>query len=91
MTVPIYEHDCSNCRYIGTDEPRSHNEKVSSCNGVDMYVCGSGPLMSVIRRRSSDGPDYSSAPRAVIERSGVDFMDSLMYTLTLAKTKGLIL
>jgi hypothetical protein len=44
---PQFEHDCEDCKFLG------------SYDGRDLYFCpGGGP--TIIARRSSDPPDYSS-------------------------------
>lgn len=48
-TLPRYEHDCPRCRWLG-----QHGE-------ADLYFCpGSLANATVVARKSSDGPDYSS-------------------------------
>ncbi len=47
--MPIHEHDCDNCTFLGTDKKET-----------DWYVCGPPDMRSLIRRHSSDGPDYTS-------------------------------
>jgi hypothetical protein len=47
MEEPLYIHDCDECVFLGTFE------------GNDLYRCGM-PVETVIARRSSSGPDYSS-------------------------------
>lgn len=46
MTVPLFEHDCEGCVYLG------------AFDGRDLYYCDGEP--TVISRNSSDGGDYSS-------------------------------
>jgi hypothetical protein len=48
MEKPLYEHDCDNCKFLGSYE------------GNDLYVCIHQKSVSLISRRSSDGPDYKS-------------------------------
>ena len=47
-TYPRFAHDCSACRYLG------------QFGESDLYFCKGSFESSVIARRSSDGPDYSS-------------------------------
>jgi len=56
---PVHDHDCTACEYLGTDIPRHPNERQS--NAVDMYVHKNpSGIWTVLRRYSSDGPQYSS-------------------------------
>ncbi len=55
---PLFEHDCTCCTYLGTE------------NDHDLYHCGqSGFGQTVIARYSSDGPDYMSG--LVFSRTGI--------------------
>lgn len=50
IVKPIHKHDCNHCIFLG-----------SYANG-DAYICKNGDeiLSTLIYRRSSNGPDYSS-------------------------------
>jgi hypothetical protein len=59
---PAHDHDCGECVFVGGDAPVDGEKPV---NQVDMWIHlhdnhGGGP--SLIRRYSSDPPDYSSVP-----------------------------
>jgi hypothetical protein len=54
---PAYEHDCADCRFVGTDHPVAGEPAV---NQVDMYVHVSPQHYTLIRRYSSDPPNYGS-------------------------------
>lgn len=48
---PLYKHDCDQCIHLGVDE----------VNKEDLYYCSASPGGgTLIARRSSDGPEYSS-------------------------------
>ncbi len=51
--MSIYEHDCDNCTFLGTDKRKT-----------DWYVCGPPDMRSLIRRHSSEGCEYTSGPIA---------------------------
>jgi hypothetical protein len=51
--TPKHTHDCTNCRFLGTYE------------GVDHYACHATDgtrRVTLLRRYSSEGPDYDSFP-----------------------------
>ncbi|MBT4187631.1 MAG: hypothetical protein HOE14_10520 [Gemmatimonadales bacterium] len=50
---PVHEHDCVNCTFLGTSTTQSGE-------AVDHYFCAIDTAQSLVARRSSDGPDYSS-------------------------------
>lgn len=56
---PYYKHDCDQCVFLGIDEE----------NKEDLYYCpeqiGGG---TIIARRSSDGPEYTSYLAEFFER-----------------------
>ena len=65
--MPMFEHDCDACVYVGT----YYNDSPSARNGwEDWYCCASEASIrmtgvtgiSLIRRQSDDGPDYHSMP-----------------------------
>lgn len=45
---PFFEHDCESCKFLG------------HYKNQDLYFCENEFDSTVIARRSSDGPDYSS-------------------------------
>lgn len=47
QTKPLYEHDCKECKFLGT------------FNSKDLYYCPKG-LTTIIARDSSRGGDYTS-------------------------------
>jgi hypothetical protein len=56
--APRYTHDCDRCVFMG---------RVDS---YDLYVCPQArPLPTAVARKSSDPPDYSSAPLMVVRDS----------------------
>lgn len=55
QSLPVYDHDCLKCRFLGTTGPTRAWQKT---NATDHYRCGD----TLIQRRSSDGPDYSALP-----------------------------
>lgn len=47
--MPLYEHDCTNCKFLGT------------FNNTDLYVCASQKKIdTIIARYSSEPGDYVS-------------------------------
>jgi hypothetical protein len=54
LEPPAHEHDCRMCTYVGPDSPQPGEPRV---NQVDMWICGN----SLIRRYSSDPPDYGAS------------------------------
>jgi hypothetical protein len=51
--TPKHKHDCTNCRFLGTFE------------GVDHYACHTtdgSRRVTLLRRHSSEGPDYDAFP-----------------------------
>ena len=50
MTRPLYPHDCTNCRYVGT------------VAGYDIYFCDpcDGRSDTTIARYGVEGPEYAS-------------------------------
>ena len=80
MTKPLYVHDCDCCLFL------------ASFGGVDHYVCNeAGFDLELIRRSSSDGPDYTSIP-ATLVRSLPDSIAAKKYgiTLELAQAAGVL-
>lgn len=65
-----YDHDCDSCESLGSytyDAPMVEGTEEMT---VDLWYCKAsigGPTL--IARFSSDGPDYSSAPVEIVERS----------------------
>jgi len=58
--VPTYEHDCDNCRYLGSHTTKWWPEDKSETL-FDLYVCAKQRDMpTVIARYGNDGPDYTS-------------------------------
>ena len=49
--APHYEHDCTDCRFVGHDARHAGEPQ---CNGVDMYVHVGPTSISLIRRYSSE-------------------------------------
>jgi hypothetical protein len=88
---PIYVHDCDCCLFL------------ASFGKVDHYVCHGPPEhlgikvgyssseIELIRRSSSDGPDYTSIP-ATLVRSLPDSIAAKKYgiTLELAQAAGVL-
>ena len=62
--IPVYEHDCDHCIYLGSDHPRGGERQV---NAVDLYYHDTPSGPTLIRRYSSDGPDYSAVPHLCAE------------------------
>ncbi len=60
-TVKVHTHDCEDCIFVGGDGPQPGEPRV---NQVDMYVhLHAKPFgTTLIRRYSSDGPEYASMP-----------------------------
>lgn len=60
--MPIHDHDCPHCKYLGTDTPAPGEPR---CNVVDMYICTQGREdpedFTLIRRYSSEPSDYACA------------------------------
>ena len=52
IVAPRYSHDCDCCRFVGFD------------GDADVYMHGE----TVIRRFSSDGPDYASFPMGIAKQ-----------------------
>jgi len=48
MDQPRFDHGCPRCTFLG------------QWNEFDLYFCPQGSLPTVIARRSSEGPDYTS-------------------------------
>lgn len=64
---PIYEHDCDNCVYLGTEFPNKHDGTKS--NAVDMYACASRIFGATVIRRFRSSPEgYSSMPLPYAKR-----------------------
>ena len=60
--MPLYEHDCKACRFLGTEGPLKGEPR---CNGVDMYICTQGREpedYALIRRYSSEDSNYGCMP-----------------------------
>jgi hypothetical protein len=71
--TPLYEHDCTNCRFLGTDIRRPGEP---ACNSVDLYACEgtSGAIVSnvtLIRRYSSEGSNYGAVPLELVRHQTV--------------------
>lgn len=62
IAKPIHKHDCNHCIFLG-----------NYANG-DCYICKDGEeiLSTLIYRRSSDGPDYSSGLEFVFSNIGLN-------------------
>lgn len=56
-SVPLHEHDCIHCIYLGSDK------------GNDLYICIDEP--TIVSRRSSEGSDYSSGWTFSIAHEGL--------------------
>src|SRR3954465_1460085 len=56
-SVPLYEHDCDNCTYLG-QMPADPSERYG-VEVLDLYYCPQGVLPTVIARYGSEG-DYIS-------------------------------
>lgn len=60
---PTYEHDCTHCKFLGSDH-----------DGNDWYFCKSPSkpetMSSIIMRQSSEGHDYCSSPVECLWREG---------------------
>jgi len=54
MMRPFHQHDCTNCRYLGSTHSRTEQ--------TDWYVCTS----SVVGRYGSDGPAYWSMDKSMV-------------------------
>jgi len=50
--APLHTHDCDGCQFLGI------------FHGADLYVCSD----TYLARYSSEGPDYMSIRREVVER-----------------------
>lgn len=48
METPLFDHDCDNCKFLGTFK------------GTDLYFCNNGRRKTLISRCGNDGPDYVS-------------------------------
>jgi len=76
--MPRYTHDCSACTFLGE-------------HGFDdLYHCPQHGNPTLIARRSSEGPDYSSFPASVV-RENVDVLkvSGLFEAYCRAREKGL--
>lgn len=58
---PVFEHDCDGCIFLGTYTWKERQ--------FDLYFCPNCDEGSVIARFGSDGPEYASAPLAVVEQA----------------------
>ena len=59
--MPIHDHDCPHCKYLGSDTPAPGEPR---CNVVDMYICTRGreqPHYALIRRYGSEPSNYGCA------------------------------
>lgn len=73
---PLFEHDCSNCEYLGSTTfparyTKTDGSEYSKLQQADLYCCGSeGSLegKSIIARFSSEGNDYASSPASIIKK-----------------------
>lgn len=64
---PLYDHDCRQCVYLGTEPPEPGDPRV---NGVDLYVCVGPRTISLIRRWGSDRASYGSTPVSLNRLTG---------------------
>jgi hypothetical protein len=91
MTKPLYVHDCDCCTFL------------ASFGGVDHYAChGSAAAGTVVewraggvelvRRESSDGPDYTSLPAMMVAIAAEESVARAKYgiTLELARAAGIV-
>ena len=61
--APYFKHDCDTCRFRGS---LVEIDVDGSSQVVDVYTCDNDSG-TVVRRFSSDGPDYASFPRSVVD------------------------
>lgn len=84
LMKPQFEHDCDNCEFLG--------HVIINDEGADLYYCAREP--TVIARRSSDGPDYSSGMDFgrhgfnQIAKGGRTASQHLVVAYTIAKLHG---
>lgn len=63
--IEPYEHDCSNCQWVGWFSPWSDKPP------MNVYLCNK----TVIIRYSSDGPDYWSNTAGFLEKGPIELME----------------
>lgn len=62
---PAHKHDCRACLFVGADTPQKGERRV---NRVDMWIHPNRSGMhTLIRRYSSDPPDYASMTFCAVE------------------------
>lgn len=57
--MPVHQHDCPHCKYLGIDSPANGEPR----SVVDMYVCELNEWrLSLIRRYGSEPNNYDCVP-----------------------------
>jgi hypothetical protein len=59
--MPLYEHDCDKCQYLGQIAD-SVTRDLDTDTAVDAYICTGAGYASIALRRSDDPEDYTSMP-----------------------------
>lgn len=81
MSKPAHKHDCKRCRFLGSETIRG--------SVVDLYACKEGsPLAEAVARYSSDGPDYSAAPLAIIKEIAMQSESDHPYSRLYSRLKS---
>lgn len=77
---PLYAHECEGCTFLG--------RCTRSGAWFDLYFCTQGSLPTVISRRSSDPPDYTSGLEIARAIEAEAPADPLVEALRRARARG---
>jgi hypothetical protein len=62
MDKPLFDHDCSNCQYLGRyTVSQYYCDFTNGTKDVDLYFCTQGGMLNtVVARFGNEGSDYIS-------------------------------